>query len=256
MRERTPTQHGYGGKPTLLATAKHEAGHAFMLWLLDQYLGGVYACGQGGMAQRVLIGKDTLVLPSQHLLYLLAGMVMSCDWECIKDLRDHVDTPDYFAKETDSFLAATLVHAFKAPPLVVFINHEVVISRLRHRIARPFNEMLNLLLHRENHILDFKELYEMTGRWDVEYGFDKRPKSDYVMRTLARECRVKVPKCKWLGWNMKPLKNWEYKRPTLMELAMKIMVDMEERQSGKNSEDIFDNTTIQQSGDQNDKHTN
>ena len=57
-------------------------------------------------------------------------------------------------------------------------------------------------------------------------------------------------------WNMNPLKDSDYKRPTFMELAMEIMVDMEKRQSGKNSEDIFDNNTIQQSGDQNDKNTN
>jgi hypothetical protein len=66
----------------------------------------------------------------------------------------------------------------------------------------------------------------MFGRWDLEYEFDKRPKSNAVMRTLAREFKCKMPKCRWLGWDMKPLKKWEYKPLTLMELAMKVKDDI------------------------------
>ncbi len=66
----------------------------------------------------------------------------------------------------------------------------------------------------------------MFGKWDVEYGFDKRPKSDVVMRTLAREFDWKMPKCRWLGWDLKPLEKWEYKRLTLTELAMKVKNDI------------------------------
>ena len=47
------------------------------------------------------------------------------------------------------------------------------------------------------------------------------------MRTLAREFDWKMPKCRWVGWNMKPLEKWEYKRPSLMELAMTIKREME-----------------------------
>ena len=35
-------------------------------------------------------------------------------------------------------------------------------------------------------MLDFRVTYELFGRWDVKYAFDRRPKSDAVMRTLAR----------------------------------------------------------------------
>ena len=65
-----------------------------MLWLFDQYLEGVYACEDGGVTKRVI---DTPINhPSLHLLYLLAGMVLSHEREQIEDLRNHIDTPDYF----------------------------------------------------------------------------------------------------------------------------------------------------------------
>ena len=34
--------------------------------------------------------------------------------------------------------------------------------------------------------------------------------------------RQKPPRCKWLGWDVKPLMKWEYEPPTLMEVAMKV----------------------------------
>ena len=52
-----------------------------------------------------------------------------------------------------------------------------------------YNDLLDTLLH--GHLLDFRQSYELFGKWDLEYGFDKRPKSDVVMRALAREYRSK-----------------------------------------------------------------
>ena len=41
---------------------------------------------------------------------------------------------------------------------------------------------------------------------------------DDGMRALLREYRQKLPRCKWLGWDMKPLGKWEYEPPTLLDV--------------------------------------
>jgi hypothetical protein len=212
--------HGCSLKTSLKDAAKHEAGHALVLWLLDRYLGGVCLLDHGGVTVSVNAGKPPQV-PSFHLLHALAGMEMANDVDVIEDLRDHVATPDYFYKGTDSWLAATLVKAFRGTPLSVFLTHQVALTRFRERFRHPYKEMVNLLLE-EPHAISVGQAYEFFGRWDAEFGFDKRPKSDFVMRTLMRECRWKPPKCKWLGWDMKPLEGWTYSRLPLeriMELA-------------------------------------
>ncbi len=77
-------------------------------------------------------------------------------------------------------------------------------------------------LLKEPHAISVEDAYDLFGRWDKEFGFDKRPKSDFVTRTLLREFKWKPPKCKWLGWDMKPLDGWQYSRVPLervVELA-------------------------------------
>jgi len=120
------------------------------------------------------------------------------------------------------------------------IQHEVVLARFRRRYGKVFNELVNLLLGQDYKLLDFRQLYELYLKWDAEYGFDKRPKSDAVMRTLAREFKFKMPKCKWLGWDMKPLKKWEYKRPSLMELAMKVKDELDAGDLHNNDKSVVD----------------
>ncbi len=83
-----------------------------------------------------------------------------------------------------------------------------VVSRMRTRFGKAFNELVDCLLQ-NSHLLDFKQLHELFRKWDMEYGFNKRPKSDIVMRALAREYRWRIPKCRWLGWNMQPLEDWK-----------------------------------------------
>ncbi len=215
-----PELHGCSLKTSLKDAAKHEAGHALVLWLLDRYLGGVCLLDKGGVTVSVNAGKPPQV-PSFHLFHALAGMEMGNDVDVINDLREHVATPDYFYKGADSWLAATLVKAFRGTPLSVFLTHQVALTRFRERFRHPYKELVNRLLA-EPHAISVGEAYELFGRWDAEFGFDKRPKSDFVMRTLLRENKQKPPKCKWLGWDMKPLEGWTYSRLPLekiMELA-------------------------------------
>jgi len=209
----------------LRKTAKHEAGHTLLLWLLGRCVTGVLVNENGGLTRSGTIGEEEM-LPSCLLLRALAGMVMSCEREVVFDLRDHVDDKEYFHKDSDSRFAAEIVSCFDTPPMLVFAYHIQALTRFRTRFRKPYNELVDLLLQ-GNHLVDFKQAYELFGRWDLEFGFDKRPKSDFVMRALAKELKWKVPKCKWLGWDLKPLASWEYKRPTLIEVAIKIKEQMD-----------------------------
>ena len=151
-----------------------------------------------------------------------------------------IDTRDYFAPESDSNIIAQLVRCFKNHPISVLIQHEVVLSRFRMRFRKAYNELLDNLLQSDGHLLDFRQTYEMFGKWDLEYGFDKRPKSDVVMRTLARVFNWKIPKCRWVGWDMEPLEKWEYKRLTLMELAMKVKNELDAGDLHNNDKSVVD----------------
>lgn len=226
---KTKELHGYGDRTWLRRVAKHEAGHALMLWLLDQYLMGICVREEGGATVRLHVNDALMKHPSHHLLYVLAGMVMASEYEIMDDLREHVANPDYFAEDTDSRIAAQAVSVFNAPPLVTLMHHDLVMTRMRRRFSRQYNELLSLLLQAENHMLDFRQLHELYGKWDREAGFDKRPKSDFLMRALLREYRQKPPRCKWLGWDMKPLEKWEYEPPTLMDVAEKVKEHLENK---------------------------
>lgn len=117
--ERPKELHGFGSRAWLRKVAKHEAGHALMLWLLDQYLTGIYITEEGGITVRLDFAGREMKLPSQHLLYTLAGMVFTYDIDIIDDLRAHIDTPDYFNPETDSYVATMLVKCFTGNPVSV-----------------------------------------------------------------------------------------------------------------------------------------
>lgn len=91
--------------------------------------------------------------------------------------------------------------------------------------------MVEALLTSKNHFIDLATLYDMFGRWDSEFGFDQRPKSDFVTRMLMRVSGQKAPKCRWLGWDGRPLTDWSYKRTTLRELALEAKECMPRMQS-------------------------
>ena len=63
------------------------------------------------------------------------------------------------------------------------------------RFCHPYKELVNLLLD-EPHAISTVQAYKLFGRWSAEYGFNKRPKSDFVMRTLLHEFKQKPPRCK------------------------------------------------------------
>ena len=78
--------------------------------------------------------------------------------------------------------------------------------------------MLDLLLQ-PPHTIGVVQAYDLFNRWDTEFGFDLRLKSDFMIRLLLREFNQKPPRCRWLGWDKKPLEEWTYKQPPLDELV-------------------------------------
>ena len=78
-----------------------------------------------------------------------------------------------------------------------------------------------------NEIIDAKTaaLIEAAARLGgIMAGFDKRPKSDFVMRALAREFGWRLPRCKWIGWDMEPLPpDWEPRPKRTLEEIIKIV---------------------------------
>lgn len=204
--------------------ARHEAGHALMLWLLDQHLFGIFIRKEGGMTRRLEAEGNTMGMASHYILYILAGMIMEQRKEAVEELHEHADDSGCFDQRTDSYFVAKALENFEDPPLVVLSRHEAVIRRCRRRFARQFNELVDILLHRSEHALVFNQAYELFAKWDIMAGFDKRPKSDFVMRALAREFGWRLPRCKWIGWDMEPLPpDWEPRPKRTLEEIIKIV---------------------------------
>lgn len=210
--------NGCADKTGLRNTVRHEAGHVIIAWLLDNYLVGVIAAEEGGMTQ-AFTGLSSKYHPCHGILYSMAGMEFSNEREVLFDLRDHVDDEEYFQDQTDSQMILKIVKSLKANSFQMLFIHQTILSRLRRKFSKPYNEVVRLLMEAKGNALHFLQLYELYGKWDIEFGFDKRPKSDYLNRMIAREHKWTLPKCKYLDWNMKPLENWEYKRPTLEEMV-------------------------------------
>ena len=204
--------------------ARHEAGHALMLWLLEQHLFGIFIRKEGGITRRLEPAGNTMGMASHYILYILAGMLMEQRKEVIEELHEHAGDPDYFDQRTDSCFVAKALEDFDEPPLVVLSRHEAIILRCRRRFARQFNELVDILLRNPKHAVVFDRAYRLFNRWDRMAGFDKRPKSDFVMRALAREFGWRLPRCKWIGWDMEPLPpDWKpMPKLTLEDIAKKV----------------------------------
>lgn len=104
-------------------------------------------------------------------------------------------------------------------PLFVLFCIRHTLTRLHQRFSKAFVEIVQKLTP-EPHGLDFVQLHEMFRRWDVQCGFDKRPKSDLVMRLYIRTGNMMPPKCKWLGWTGEPLSDWHYAPPSTKEVLL------------------------------------
>jgi len=210
--------HGLSIAPDKHLVCRHEASHLIMFWLMDRIIAGVCAKTGGGMTYQVSQPKE-LEMQHEHIIGTLAGMVGEANVEVINELYEHIADPSWFRPDTDSYHVASGISMLKGPAdrqLVIYIE---VVERLLAKFSTARNQVARLLEKEE--MLDLKQIYELFTAWDEKYGFTTRPKSDYVCRLIGRFSHWKMPRKGWIGWDFKPLNEWTYNPPSLIEVAMK-----------------------------------
>lgn len=201
--------------------ARHEAGHLLMLWLLDRY---AVACGiaDGCGLTRALDEPGAKETPHQHILYAMSGMVQGCDYDLLRDLRQHATEPGYFAPMSDSHYVAEALPFIGGEPALVLSQFQDIILRLGCRFNKAHRQATKLLLEKQT--IGFDTIHGLFSQWDVEYGLVSRPKSDIVCRMIARTFRWRLPRGLFIGWDFKPLPA-DYVAPAkmgLVELAERV----------------------------------
>ena len=201
--------------------ARHEAGHLLMLWLLDRYAVACIITDEGGLT-KALDEHDTKETPHQRILYAMAGMVLSADFDLLNNLRQHATEPGYFDPISDSHHAAEALPLVGGDPMLVLCQFNDIILRLGSRFRKAHRQAAKLLLERQK--IAFDMIHGLFSQWDVEYGLTSRPKSDLVCRAVARAFRWPMPRGKFIGWDFKPLPTGFVApaRIDLMELAERV----------------------------------
>lgn len=213
--------HGCPTRTWLRKTAKHEAGHLLILWLLDRYAVACITTDEGGLT-KALDEHDTKETPHQRILYAMAGMVLAGDFDLLSDLRQHATKPDYFDKYSDSHYVAEALPLIGGDPAFVLNQFHDIILRLGGRFRKAHRQVTKLL--QKNRQITFDTIHGLFSQWDVEYGLEIRPKSDIVCRIIARAFRWPMPRGRFIGWDFKPLPV-DYVAPArmgLMELAEQV----------------------------------
>ena len=224
-----PSLHGIPTNADLNSTARHEAGHLLMLWLLDCQ--GV-ACGIAdgcGLTQQLKSDDAPLETQHEHILYALAGMVAENNTFLLDELRANVEHPERFDVQSDSFHVSLAISRLSGNPEVWLDGYAEGIRRLQQRFAKALTEATRLV--RERGIISFDITHALFQKWDDVYFADGRVKSDLVGRTIARVMGWHVPREIQLGWDLKPLPpDWKpMPRFTLKELAMKIKAGLDRK---------------------------
>ena len=187
-------------------------------WLLDRPLAGCLVTEQGGLT-KIIQTDDTQEQIIPHILVALAGMKMGSDQEAVFELEDHIDNPARFHAKTDSRIVADAMRAFKrSQRRPLFRQFCVVLSRVRTRFRKAYAEIRRRLAA-PPHQLFFAELNQLFRKWDLEYGFDRRPKSDYGMRMFRRIAHQPLPKGQWLDWDTQALSEWRYRPASLKDIV-------------------------------------
>ncbi len=213
---------GYSAQASLSHFIRHEAGHVLLYWLLDRPLAGCIVTDKAGLTHAIRT-DDTQEQIIPHILVALSGMVMSSEFEVIDELEEHLHEPRYFHDNTDSRIVAEAMQTFDpAHRLPLLFQFRLLLSRLKGRFAKGYAEIRRLLTQ-PPYQLFFIELNQLFQKWDLANGFDKRPKSDVVMRMFRRIARQPLPKGQWLDWGNDVLSEWKYKPTSLKETVMLIV---------------------------------
>ena len=214
-----PSTHGYSKTAGLNHVIRHEAGHVLLYWLLDRPLAGCVVTDKAGLT-KIIQTDDTQEQIIPHILVALAGMKMGNDQEAIFELEDHIDNPAHFHAATDSRIVADAMQVFEqSQRQSLFLQCRTILSRVRTHFRKVYAEICNRLAT-PPHQLFFAELNQLFRQWDLEYGFDKRPKSDYVMRMFHRLTSQPLPKKgQWLDWDNQVLLEWQYRPMSLKDIV-------------------------------------
>lgn len=184
-------------------TARHEAGHLLMLWLLDRYAVACVITDDGGVTKALDDKPGEKETPCQRILYAMSGMVLAGDFDLLNDLRKHAAEPDYFDKYTDAHFIVEALPLIGGDPKVVLSLYQDIILRLGSRFRKAHRQATKLLLEKKQ--IAFDRIHSLFSKWDVEYGLDNRPKSDIVCRAIARAFHWPMPRGKFIGWDFKQL---------------------------------------------------
>jgi hypothetical protein len=220
-------RHGISTNTDLRTLARHEAGHLLMLWLLDRYAVACIITDEGGLTKALDDKPDEKETPHQRILYAMAGMVLSGDFDLLSDLRKHATKLDYFDPISDSRHAAETLPLIGGDSAFVLNQFHDIILRLGSRFRKAHRQATKLLLEKKQ--ITFDTIHGMFSQWDVECGLVSRPKSDLVCRMIARAFRWPMPRGKHIGWDFKPLpEGWNpAPRTALKELALMIKAELD-----------------------------
>lgn len=199
--------------------ANHEAGHLLMLWLLDRYAVACIITEDGGLTKVLENYPTCKETPCQRILFAMAGMVLSRDFDLIDDLRNHASDPGYFDGHSDSHFIADALPLIGGDPDAALTVFQNIIVRFGKRFNKAHKQAVKLLLKKRK--LAFDTIHSLFSQWDAEYGIASRPKSDMVCRIIAKSFRWTIHRGHFIGWDFKPLPD-EYVVPArigLMELA-------------------------------------
>jgi hypothetical protein len=194
--------HGIPTIADLTSTARHEAGHLLMLWLLVRY---AVACGiaDGCGVTKALDVSGEKETPHQRILYAMSGMVLAGEFELLSELKQHAAEPDYFDPMSDSHYIVEALPHIGGDPAVVLSQFSDVILRLGNRFRKAHNQAARLLCERG--VIAFDTIHGLFCQWDVDYDLVARPKSDLVCRAVAHTFHWRMPRAPFIGWDFKPL---------------------------------------------------
>jgi hypothetical protein len=187
----------------LAMAASHEAGHLMMLWLLDRYAIACIITEDGGLTKVLENYPEDKETPCQRILFAMAGMVLSRDFDLIDDLRSHAADPGYFDNHSDSHFIAEALPLIGGDPDVVLSVFQNIIMRFGKRFNKAYKQTLKLLLEKKQ--ITFDTIHGLFSQWDSEYGLVNRPNSDIVCRIIAKSFRWPMHQGKFIGWDFKPL---------------------------------------------------
>jgi len=201
MKER----HSFPAFGNLKDTAKHEAGHFLLNWLLEREPGALLVMEGGGATIDAFPQNE---YPHQRMLRMLAGIVFSDDFDALDKLVEHCSVPSMFDPLSDSYwvskTALELAKHWHMPIDDILAGFTIVLDELRLEFGVAAGEIAQELVERKT--IPQPDCEALYRQLDAQFGMDKRPpKSDIVCRIIAKNFEWEVSEGMVMGWDFKQL---------------------------------------------------